>query len=221
VPQFNEVDHSAKLASDFSTFLFDETLADIRIEVKKSQSIFMDNNFTAGSPDPFKQCNNIIKEDSELSSCDLTNKTTDFVILAAHKIVLASRCQYFFSKFTHQWADNNSEVARFHEFSETPMRAFLRYLYTGKLKIELKTVMGVMKISSYFNNEDLVRSCKNFLTGQHLNAFDLCLLYCEVRDENHDFDDMRAFLTQLIPDKIDNSILCRVLRNIWVTPQPK
>jgi len=81
--------------------------------------------------------------------------------------------------------------------------------------------MGVMKISSYFNMEDLVKACKCFLTGDHLNAFDLCLLYCEVRSESHDFDDMRAFLTQLIPAKIDNSILCRVLRNIWVTPLPK
>ena len=109
-------------------------------------------------------------------------------------------------------------MARFHDFTETPMKAFLRYLYTGKLKIELKTVMGVMKISSYFNMEDLVKACKNFLTGEHLNAFDLCLLYCEVRSESHDFDDMRAFLTQLIPAKIDNTILCRVLRNIWTTP---
>ncbi len=36
-----------------------------------------------------------------------------------------------------------------------------------------------------------------------------------------DFDDMRAFLTQLIPAKIENAIICRVLRNIWVTPPPR
>ena len=55
--------------------------------------------------------------------------------------------------------------------------------------------MGVMKISSYFNMEELVKACKGYLTGDHLSAFNLCQLYCEVRDEVDDFDDMRAFLT--------------------------
>jgi len=141
------------------------------------------------------------------------------VIIPAHKIVLASRCQYFYSKFCREWGDFNALVANFPEFSETPMREFLRYLYTGKLKIELASVMGVMKISSYFNMDDLVKACKTYLTSEHLNAFDLCTLYCEVREESQDFDDMRSFLTRLIPEKIDNHILCRVIKEIWISPQ--
>lgn len=85
------------------------------------------------------------------------------------------------------------------------MKEFLRYIYTGKLAIDLNTVMGVMKISSFFNVDDLVKACKSYLTSEdHLNAFDLCVLYCEVRDEAHDFDDMRSFLTRLIPLRMDN-----------------
>jgi hypothetical protein len=84
------------------------------------------------------------------------------------------------------------------------MREFLSYLYSGKLAIQLSTVMGVMKISSYFNISDLVKACKRYLTSDFLNAFDLCVLYCEVRDEAHDFDDMRSFLTRLIPKRMDN-----------------
>jgi len=140
------------------------------------------------------------------------------VCIPAHKVVLASRCSYFFSKFCGGWADSNAE-AHFPEFSETPMREFLRYIYTGKLAIDLSTVMGVMKISSFFNVDDLVKACKSYLTSEdHLNAFDLCVLYCEVRDEAHDFDDMRSFLTRLIPLRMDNQILCKVLKEIWIPP---
>jgi hypothetical protein len=62
------------------------------------------------------------------------------------------------------------------------MREFLRYLYTGKLAIDLQSVMGVMKISSYFNISELVKACKQFLMSDALNASNLCSLYCEVRD---------------------------------------
>jgi hypothetical protein len=166
---FNEVDHSKNLAADFSTFLFDEKLADIKVEVRSARFV-------------------------EKSS-DQSSKNEEFTVISAHKIVLASRCPYFNSNFSHPWADNSPPTARFPHFTETPMRAFLRYLYTGKLSIEVATVMGVMKISSYFNMEELVKACKEYLTGKHLSAFDLCHLYCEVRDECDDFDDMRGFLT--------------------------
>lgn len=147
-----------------------------------------------------------------------TNQPTNLCEIPAHKVVLASRCSYFYSRFCREWADSKLE-ASFPEFTETPMREFLRYLYTGKLAIDLSTVMGVMKISSYFNMDDLCKACKNYLTSDVLNAFDLCVLYCEVRDESHDFDDMRSFLTRLIPRRMDNSkILCKVLKEIWIAP---
>lgn len=143
----------------------------------------------------------------------------EFVVIPAHRIVLASRCQYFYAKFCREWGDGNALVAKFPEFSERPMREFLRYLYTGKLRIQLESVMGIMRISSYFNMDELVKSCKMYLRSGKLNAFDLCILYCEVRENATDFDEMRSFLTQLIPKKMDNRILCRVLKRIWVSPR--
>jgi hypothetical protein len=41
-----------------------------------------------------------------------------FIAIPAHKIVLASRCQYFYSKFCREWADGKDLVAKFPEFSE-------------------------------------------------------------------------------------------------------
>lgn len=78
--------------------------------------------------------------------------------------------------------------------------------------------MGVLKIASFLGLESLTADCKQYLLNGYFNAFDLCILYCEVRDENTDFDEMRSFLAKIIPEKIDISILCRVLKEIW---QPK
>lgn len=103
-------------------------------------------------------------------------------MIPAHRIVLASRCDYFYSKFCREWGDGNALVAKLTEFAERPMREFLRYLYTGKLSIELGSVMGIMRISSYFMMEELVKSCKMYLRSGKLNAYDLCILYCEVRE---------------------------------------
>lgn len=97
------------------------------------------------------------------------------------------------------------------------MKEVLRYLYTGKHKVDISTVMGVLKISSFLGLDRLTKDCKKYLFNGFLNAFDLCILYCEVRDEMHDFEDMRDFLSSLIPEKVENEILCRVLKEIWIT----
>ena len=98
------------------------------------------------------------------------------------------------------------------------MKEVLRYLYTGKYKVDLATVMSVLKLSSFLGLERLTSDIKRYLLNGFLNAFDLCILYCEVRDEAHDFEDMRHFLSQIIPDKVETEILCRVLKEIWVAP---
>jgi hypothetical protein len=97
------------------------------------------------------------------------------------------------------------------------MKEVLRYLYTGKHKVDISTVMGVLKISSFLGLDRLTKDCKKYLFNGFLNAFDLCILYCEVRDEMHDFEDMRDFLSSLIPEKVENEILCRVLKEIWIS----
>jgi hypothetical protein len=76
--------------------------------------------------------------------------------------------------------------------------------------------MGVLKIASFLGLERLTKDCKSYLLNGFLNAFDLCILYCEVRECDLDFEDMRCFLTNIIPNKIELDILCRVLKEIWV-----
>ena len=89
------------------------------------------------------------------------------------------------------------------------MKEFLKYLYTGKLQLDLSQVMGILRIASFFNMEELTEACKEKLNDpNYLNAYDLCLLYCEVRDFTQDFDDMKQFLTKLIPKRLQNHMIC-------------
>jgi hypothetical protein len=87
-------------------------------------------------------------------------------------------------KFCGDWKDNNHQVCNFEDFQENSMKDVLRYLYTGKHKVDISTVMGVLKISSYLGIDGLTKDCKKYLLNGFLNAFDLCILYCEVRDES-------------------------------------
>ena len=140
--------------------------------------------------------------------------------IPAHRIVLAARSPYFQKLFCGEWRDGSDPVARFEDFTENAMREVLRYIYTGKLKVDISSVMGVLKISSYLGLDRLMSDCKKYLLNGYLNAFDLCILYCEVRHESEDFEDMRQFLTSIIPDKVETDILCKVLKELWVTPDP-
>lgn len=96
------------------------------------------------------------------------------------------------------------------------MKEILRYLYTGKLRLELNTLMGIIKLASFLGLDQVTKSCKTYLFSPVLNAFDLCILYCEIRDDATDFEDMRKLLCDIIPEKVDGEILCRVLTEIWV-----
>lgn len=77
----------------------------------------------------------------------------NFVEIPAHKVVLAARCPYFMSHFCRSWSDTNASIVTFSDFQEHSMREFLSYLYTGRLKIDISTIMGVLKIASFMGLE--------------------------------------------------------------------
>ena len=98
------------------------------------------------------------------------------------------------------------------------MKEFLKYLYTGKLSLDVGQIIGILRIASFFGMEDLMEACKLHLTEPNfLSAYDLCILYCEVRDFSQDFDDMKAFFTELIPKRLENHMICKILKEIWIS----
>lgn len=77
--------------------------------------------------------------------------------------------------------------------------------------------MGILRIASFFGMEDLIDACKGQMNDpNYMTAYDLCILYCEVRDLSQDFDDMKSFLTELIPKRIENHMICSILKEIWI-----
>ena len=70
--------------------------------------------------------------------------------IPAHKLVLAARCPYFSNKFCRgEWRDGNEKVSLFEEFTENAMKEILKYLYTGKLRVDISNIMGVVRISAF------------------------------------------------------------------------
>lgn len=43
------------------------------------------------------------------------------------------------------------------------MKEFLKYIYTGKFKIDISNIMGILKIASFMGMEELTKSCKQYL----------------------------------------------------------
>lgn len=102
--------------------------------------------------------------------------------LPAHRIILAARCPYFERLFSESWNPTNP-VASFIDFNDLAMKDVLKYLYTGTYTFDLSTLMPVLKLASFLGLSRLAEDCKKQLTKGTLNAFDLCILYCEVREE--------------------------------------
>ena len=61
------------------------------------------------------------------------------------------------------------------------MRLFLSYVYTGKLTLRASSIVGVMRIASYFGVDTLIEQTKKMLASDRFKALDLCPLYKEVQ----------------------------------------
>ena len=73
----------------------------------------------------------------------IPDQEAEFEEFRVHKIVLAARSPTFFTQFCGEWKDAEAE-SRLDQFEPEPMRTFLNYVYTGKAKLELRSLMGVL-----------------------------------------------------------------------------
>lgn len=83
------------------------------------------------------------------------------------------------------------------------MKQFINYVYTGKIWIELKHVIGLIKISSYYQNQVLIDQIKTILESEQFSALDLCPLYKDVRQK--DIENFMSYLDSLIFKKSTQS----------------
>lgn len=87
------IDHSDQLHVDFAKFLFNETLSDLLLVVRKGHGAF-DIHLDNDDEDP------------------VTFDASKQVKIPVHKLVLSARCPYFFTQFCKgNWGDKDQKEA--------------------------------------------------------------------------------------------------------------
>ena len=109
--QVNVVDHSSTVSDDFARFLFNESLADLHIVVRKGPSAF-DMNFnqilSKHSIKESRKGSESSQTSAKNSKDSVENNKQLLVKIPCHKFVLSARCQYFFAQFCKsEWSDKN------------------------------------------------------------------------------------------------------------------
>jgi hypothetical protein len=120
---------------------------------------------------------------------------------------------------TTEWMDSGHRAVeiKHDDFDPEAMKCFLQYVYQGKIKIDFKYVISVMRISSYYGVDSLQEQIKGLLDSDLYSALDLCFLYKEVRQR--DFDGMCSFISEIIPWKSTSDQICKILKEIWIEKQ--
>jgi len=66
--------------------------------------------------------------------CDIKLKTDDHKIITAHKVVLASACQYFYEMFINS-SEWNNDLAVIRHIDSTALQLLVKFFYTGDIEI--------------------------------------------------------------------------------------
>ena len=195
-----EMDHSASISKDIGMFLNDTKLYDYWIKVKRWLPNFTNQTiFVSDSLEP---------QEEKADDC--------YETFRVHKVILAARWPYFQTFFlSNNWkdSDKNHWESVFEMFEPEWMKIYLEYVYTGKLRIQLRTIMGVLRIASFWSMEIIMNSWKRVMDSDYFTAFDLCHLYKQAR--YNDFDGMLSYLSELIPKKTTNETIWKILKEIW------
>ena len=201
-----EMDHSATVSKDIGIFLNDTKLFDYCIKVRKPSPVYTNQAiFVSDSLSPTEDKNEVSYE-----------------TFRVHKIILAARWTYFNTLFcSGNWkeSDKNFSESKYDFFESEWMKIFLEYLYTGKMKMELRTIIGVLRIASFYSMPIIMESWKSIMDSDFFTALDLCHLYKEVRD--NDFDGISNYLSELIPKRTTNETIWRILKEIWRENDPR
>ncbi|GAB1869677.1 RCC1 and BTB domain-containing protein 1 [Camponotus japonicus] len=94
--------------------------------------------------------------------------TSDFTIqvegqsLHVHKVILKRRCQYFKDKFENM-LHSSSVYPVPEKFSYIVYKAFLKYLYTGKIDLPSEKALELMKLADTYRETNLKNNCSQII----------------------------------------------------------
>ncbi|XP_025261726.1 RCC1 and BTB domain-containing protein 1-like isoform X1 [Camponotus floridanus] len=122
--------------------------------------------------------------------------TSDFTIqvegqsIHVHKVILKRRCQYFKKMFEGDWTeidqnfffDSMLDLSPVYtvsdKFSYIVYKAFLKYLYTGKIDLPAEKTLELMKLADLYNETNLKKNCSQIIK-QAITVSNVAFFYNE------------------------------------------
>ncbi|XP_076648842.1 RCC1 and BTB domain-containing protein 1-like isoform X1 [Halictus rubicundus] len=93
-----------------------------------------------------------------------------------HKAILKIRSEYFEGMFQGDWKENNDSVLQERNFSYAAYRAFLKFLYTGKLDVAADNSVELLQMADFFNDDHLKAICEDALI-EDISTVNVAFLY--------------------------------------------
>lgn len=85
----------------------------------------------------------------------------------AHRVILSASSEVFQCMLLNpQWQESKESVINLHEDPQScaVFPQFLKYLYTGQVRISIETAMPLLSLADKYNIKDLIALCRDFMT---------------------------------------------------------
>ena len=89
--------------------------------------------------------------------------------IPCHRLILASKCEYFRAMFSHGQQENASREIKISGISYTAGAALVDYFYRGKLEVNLDSAVGLLVASNMLLLDDVNYTVEDFL-AHHVDA---------------------------------------------------
>ncbi|KAL6424473.1 hypothetical protein ACFW04_009910 [Cataglyphis niger] len=125
-------------------------------------------------------------DDPSTSDCTLQVEGQPIYV---HKAILKIRCQHFKKKFQEKETDNDQSTPDSSiytisdKFSYIVYKAFLKYLYTGKIDLPSKDALELMKLAHEYSEINLKKDCREIIK-QEIRESNVASYYNEVIECN-------------------------------------
>eukprot|EP01130_Rhizamoeba_saxonica_P008859 TRINITY_DN358_c0_g1_i2.p1 TRINITY_DN358_c0_g1~~TRINITY_DN358_c0_g1_i2.p1 ORF type:complete len:419 (-),score=64.39 TRINITY_DN358_c0_g1_i2:167-1423(-) len=170
--------HLIKATKDIHGHTREEVLMDVRygslvMPSKKEVRNALKRRITLPQPsienDYVKMVNNKFLSDVQFS--------VEGKILYAHKIVLASRCEYFTNLYRSGMKDSNAQEIEINDYCYDSFSQFLNYIYTGTCEIaNIPIASELMRASDYYKLDGLKAQCEMILC-KAMNYENVCTIW--------------------------------------------
>lgn len=91
---------------------------------------------------------------NDSTTSDLTIKV-DGQPIFVHKAILKIRSEYFRMMFREHWMENGKSVIEHNTFSYNVYKAFLKYLYTGRLNLSIEDAIEILQLAKMYTDQKL------------------------------------------------------------------